>query len=58
MKPSIKRQDTTPATLVTMFSVALGLAQQDAQGTPLAVYYPRPILAPNAEVLAMRRPLG
>ena len=35
-----------------MFSVALGLAQQDAQGTPLAVYYPRPILAPNAEVLA------
>ena len=35
-----------------MFSIALGLAQQDAQGISLAVYYPRPILAPSAEVLA------
>ena len=35
-----------------MFSVALGLAQQDAQGSVLAVYYPQPILAPGAGLLA------
>jgi 2,3,4,5-tetrahydropyridine-2,6-dicarboxylate N-succinyltransferase len=35
-----------------MFAIALGLAQQNAQGTPLAVYYPQPILAPSAALLA------
>ena len=35
-----------------MFSVALGLAQQDAQGSVLAVYYPQPLLAPSAGILA------